>query len=209
MKNSLKLATHYNGFTLIELMLGLLIGAIVMALSTPMINMVRANRASSLTHEFATALNFTRSEAIKRGNTVTICRTIKGDRCEGDKDIDHQKDWSNGWIVFSDVNGNGQLNTTQDEILVVHGPLPKGYTLRSNAKVRVTYKPIGISPGYMDSWTLCGPGKKAAITKGIVVAYTGRVRFARDTNNNGTIDNGTLSMKGDPRELECRTHESS
>ncbi|WP_455208165.1 GspH/FimT family pseudopilin [Kaarinaea lacus] len=200
-----KIILNSQGFTLIELIIALFIGAVVTALSVPMSNMVKTNRASSVAYEFATALNFARSEAIMRGNKVTICRTINGTRCEGQPDINEQKVWDDGWMVFSDFNGNGQFNSSQDEILSVHGPLPKGYTLRSNARVRVTYKPIGISPGFMDSWTVCAPGARPGFAKGIIVAYSGRVRFAKDTNDNGTIDNGTLSMQGEPRELECRT----
>lgn len=200
MNNNLSLL---RGFTLIELIIALLIGAIITALSAPMGNMVKSNNTSSVAYEFTSALNFARSEAIKRGNRVTVCRTINGSRCEGLPDINGQKVWDSGWIIFSDQNGNGQFNPTQDEILRVHGPIADGYSLRSNARVRVTYKPMGISPGYMDSWTVCAPGANPGHTKGIVVAYTGRVRFAKDTNDNGIIDNGTPTTRGRPRELVC------
>ena len=201
-KQKMTCATSH-GFTLIELIMALVIGAMVATLSVPLSNMLKSNRASSVAYEFTSTLNFARSEAIKRGNRVTVCRTIDGTRCEGFADVNKQKVWDSGWMVFSDRNGNGQFNPTQDEILRVHTALVDGYTLRSNAKVRVTYKPIGISPGFMDSWTVCAPGPN--IAKGIIVAYSGRVRFAKDTNGNGTIDNGTPSMRGKPRELECKT----
>lgn len=191
------------GLTLIELLVGLSIGVSVLALSAPMANMLRENKAQSISYEFTAALNFARSEAIKRGNPVTICRTISGFRCEGESDINGQKDWSKGWIVFSDINGNGQVNSTQDEILRVRQALGEGYTLRSNAKVRVTYKPIGVSPGFMDSWTVCTPGNNDSLAKGIIVAYTGRVRHAKDTNGDGIIDNGTPGSRRDPRSLLC------
>ena len=192
-----------KGFTLIELMIALCIGVLVMVMSAPMANMLKSNKASSVAYEFVSALNYARSEAITRGNRVTVCRTISGKKCEGHPDINNQKVWDSGWMVFSDQNGNGQFNPTQDEILKVRSPLPEGYSMRSNAKVRVTYKPIGISPGFMDSWTVCPPGASPGFAKGVIVAYSGRVRFAEDTNDNGTIDNGTPSMKGNPRELVC------
>jgi len=191
------------GLTLIELITALAITASIIALSTPMVNMLRENKAISISYEFISALNFARSEAIMRGNQVTVCRTIDGTRCEGNPDINGQKDWSNGWIVFSDVNGNGQVNALQDEILRIHQELSEGYTLRSNAKVRVTYKPTGVSPGYMDSWTICTPGNSDALTKGVIVAYTGRVRQATDTNNDGVIDNGVPGSDTMPRNLHC------
>jgi len=168
-----------------------------------MANMYRANKNVSISYEFVSALNFARSEAIKRGNRVTICRTISGTQCEGEADVNGKKDWSKGWIVFSDINGNGRVNTTQDEILLVHHALADGFSLRSNAKVRVTFKPIGISPGYMDSWTICAPGNNDALTKGVIVAFTGRVRLAKDTDNDGIIDNGTPGSRSAPRNLHC------
>ena len=191
------------GFTLIELMVVLIIVASVMVLSAPMANMLRENKAGSISYEFVSALNYARSEAIKRGNHVTVCRTISGTRCEGGADVDGQKDWSNGWIIFSDLNGNGRFNTTQDEILSVRSQLANGYTLRSNAKVRVTYKAIGISPGFMDSWSVCAPGNNGFATKGVVVAYTGRVRHAQDSNEDGKLDNGTPGNRRNPRDLVC------
>ena len=205
MKKPIQRHKSTNGFTLVELMIALSIGVLIMVMSAPMANMLRSNKASSVAYEFASALNYARSEAITQGNQVTVCRTISGKKCEGQPDINKQKVWDNGWIVFSDHNGNGQYNSTQDKILRVHGPLPEGYSLRSNAKVRVTYKPMGISPGFMDSWTVCAPGMNPGITKGIIVAYTGRVRFAEDTNGNGIIDNGTASMMGKPKELVCKS----
>lgn len=203
MHYALSAARACAGFTLIELLSGLAIGATVLTLSSPMVNLVRENRAQSISHEFVTALNLARSEAIKRGNHVTVCRTINGIRCEGTEDVNGQKDWSKGWIIFSDINGNGQFNSSEDELLRVRTALENGYTLRSNAKVRVTYKPIGISPGFMDSWTVCTPGNSEALTKGIVVAYTGRARHAKDTNHDGIIDNGTPGNQRDPRNLTC------
>ena len=190
------------GFTLIELLASLAIGATIIALSTPMVNLVRENKATSISYEFMSALNFARSEAIKRGNRVTVCRTNSGTRCDRVPDIDGQKDWSTGWIVFSDVNGNGQINPSQDEILRVRRALDSGYTLRSRAKVRVTYKSIGISPGFMDSWTICTPANNNASGKGVIVAYTGRVRLAKDTNNDGIVDNGP-GKRRNLRNLEC------
>lgn len=194
------------GFTLIELLVVLAISTITLTLVSPMVNMLRENRASSISYEFVAALNFARSEAIKRGNSVTVCRTIDGTRCEGNPDIDGQKEWSTGWMIFSDLNGNGRFNSSQDEILRTRQALGNGYTLRSNAKVRVTYKAIGISPGFMDSWTVCTPGKNESLAKGIIVAYSGRARFAKDTNNDGLIDNGTPGNNRDPRNLVCNAN---
>jgi prepilin-type N-terminal cleavage/methylation domain-containing protein len=73
MMNHKQLSSGFSrGFTLIELIIALLIGAIVTAMSVPMGNMVQSSRTSSIAYEFTSALNFARSEAIKRGNKVIL-----------------------------------------------------------------------------------------------------------------------------------------
>jgi len=188
------LIKHYpaeKGFSLIELLIGLSIATLLITLSVPMSNLLHANKATTQIHEFASSLNFARSEAIKRGNFVTVCRTLGNTKCEGPRDIGGQKVWDAGWMVFSDINGNGQFNGAEDQVLHQHGPLPANYSLRSNARVRITYKAIGMSPGFMDTWTLCGPNGNPELTRGVILAYSGRVRFAQDNNRNGIRDNGT------------------
>jgi len=194
-----------KGFSLIELLTVLSIAAIIITLSPPMISLVYTNKSTTQIHAFATSLNFARSEAIKRGNAVTVCRTLGNSICEGLPDSNNQKVWDTGWMVFSDMNGNGQFNPPQDQLLQQHGALPANYSLRSNARVRITYQAIGISPGFMDTWTLCGPGGKPAFTRGVIQAYSGRVRFAQDSNHNGIRDNGTATNNENPTELVCNT----
>lgn len=205
MRNTKSLPRLCAGLTLIELLTSLAIGATVLTLSSPMVNLVRENRATSINYEFIGALNFARSEAIKRGNRVTVCRSLSGTQCDRVPDVNGQKDWSVGWMVFSDLNGNGKFNSTQDEILRVRRALDSGYTLRSNARVRITYKSTGISPGFMDTWTVCPPGNNDALAKGVVVAYMGRARFAKDTDNDGLIDNGRPGSRRTPRNLVCNS----
>ena len=54
----------------------------------------------------------------------------------------------------------------------------------------------------MDSWTICTPTQNNALSKGVIVAYTGRVRLAKDTNKDGIIDNGP-GKRRNLRNLVC------
>ncbi|NOZ53286.1 MAG: prepilin-type N-terminal cleavage/methylation domain-containing protein [Gammaproteobacteria bacterium] len=192
-----------NGFSLIELLVALSIAAIILAVSPSITSLIHTNKTTAQIHEFATSLNFARSEAIKRGNAVTVCRTQGNPQCDGPPDIDEQKVWNTGWMVFSDINGNGQYNPPQDQVLRQHSALPDNYSLRSSTRIRITYQSVGISPGFMDTWILCGPGGNPVFTRGLVLAYSGRVRFAQDSNGNGTRDNGTSWNTVQPKELIC------
>ncbi|NMG63689.1 prepilin-type N-terminal cleavage/methylation domain-containing protein [Azoarcus indigens] len=64
-----------DGFTLIELMVTLAVAAILAAMAAPSFRTLLANnRLSTQTNELVGAVTFTRSEAVKRGRNVTLCR---------------------------------------------------------------------------------------------------------------------------------------
>lgn len=80
------------GFTLAELLIVVAIMGIVAAIAAPnMANMIRTQRLRTLSFDIFAALNFARSEAIKRNIPVTITSRAGAD-------------WSSGWDT-SDQNG--------------------------------------------------------------------------------------------------------
>lgn len=84
-----------SGFTVVELMITLVIGAILLAIAIPnFTSMVHTSRAQSMADDFASALNFTRTESLKLATRVTICASKDGATCSGA--------WNEGWIVFQD-----------------------------------------------------------------------------------------------------------
>ena len=88
-------AMSQKGFTLVELMVTLAVLAIVLSMAAPSFSsMLQENRASTLGSELQGALQFARSEAVKRRQSVVICRSnAAGSSCE------NGTDWSGGWLV--------------------------------------------------------------------------------------------------------------
>lgn len=86
---------HIRGFTLIELMVTVAVLAIVLGIAVPSFQaQVINNRSQTMGEEFAQALNFARSEAVKNKQRVSICASSNGTSCTGS--------WSEGFIVFQD-----------------------------------------------------------------------------------------------------------
>jgi type IV fimbrial biogenesis protein FimT len=87
---------RHKGFTLIELMITVAIAAIVLAIAIPSFtSQIANNRSAALGEDFATAVNFVRSEAVKRRGRVSLCASADGATCAGA--------WTDGFIVFVDT----------------------------------------------------------------------------------------------------------
>jgi type IV fimbrial biogenesis protein FimT len=97
-----------RGFSLIELMMTIAVAVILMMIAIPSFQYVtNANRVSSEINGLLGDLQFARAEAIKEGQTVTVCIMANSTTCAGAG----ASDWQVGWIVFSDPTG-GQAGGT-------------------------------------------------------------------------------------------------
>lgn len=113
-----------RGFTLIELMVTISVLAIVLAVAVPSFqDMVRRNRLTSDTNNLVSALATARSEAIKRGSVVTVCKTSNPDAAT--PTCATGASWANGWIVFTDTGTRGTVDGT-DVRLKIQQPAGAG-----------------------------------------------------------------------------------
>lgn len=92
------------GVTLIELLVAISILAILLTIGVPSFrDFFVENRVKAVTTDFLSSLNLARSEAIKRGGRVVVCKssnpTAANPTCSSGA-------WSQGWVVFVDVNNN-------------------------------------------------------------------------------------------------------
>ena len=94
------------GFTLTELMVTVSLAAILAAIALPSFNnVIRNSRMATATNDFIAAVNLARSEAVKTNRGAALCASANGTACG--------TDWSAGWMVFSDPNGDGVAQTTE------------------------------------------------------------------------------------------------
>jgi len=87
-----------SGFTLMELMIGIAVLAILITLAVPAFNQfVQNNRLAGQANEMVAALQFARSEALKRGTWAELCASADQSSCGGTM--------NDGWIVQVDPAG--------------------------------------------------------------------------------------------------------
>jgi type IV fimbrial biogenesis protein FimT len=115
-----------RGFTLLELMYTIGVATLLLGIGVPsFVGMVRSNRTATNINELSTAFAIARSEAIRRGANVTVCRSTDGTVCGAD--------WSDGWIVFVDNAATDIAAPVVGPILQVWGSMPGDATVATFA----------------------------------------------------------------------------
>jgi type IV fimbrial biogenesis protein FimT len=169
---------HASGFTLIELMVTIFMSAIIVTMAVPSFTTtIQNNRITSQINDFVSTLNFARTEAIKRGTRVAICKSADASTCDTST-----TGWQQGWIVFVDSDSDNN-HDGGEEILFTSEGLSTGTTLTgdsgSNVKNYVVYKASGKTTfpenGGDVELILCDSRNDNSVTKAITVAPTGRV----------------------------------
>jgi type IV fimbrial biogenesis protein FimT len=173
--------THSKGFTLLELVIIIAILGITMAFAAPGLGtMISNNRISGAVNDFVAAQQLAKAEAASRVNPATLCkRNAAGSDCVAGGD------WSAGWIVFSDNNGNAAVDGGET-VLLRHEALDARITFGGTAGVTtsITYQPSGTtSVTSTEVLIICDDRGFAQSAKGVLVTITGRgsVMKAADT----------------------------
>jgi type IV fimbrial biogenesis protein FimT len=165
-----------RGFSLLELMVGVTVLAVLLGLAVPTFrDVIESNRVVAQNNDFIAALNSARSEAIKRSNAVTMCASANGAACSG------ATSWSSGWITFADINSNGNLDGSE-VVLFQTGSMVGGLTLDSGTFTAVRYNGMGMLNGVAGTFTLRKSGCTSTTglrARRISLAVTGRASTTR------------------------------
>lgn len=107
---------------------------VALVLGVPQLQgLLAGNQMLTSSDTLVRALNFARSEAIKRGMRVTMCPSSDGQQCASGTG----SGWEQGWITFLDRNfdstdTSARVNTG-DQMLAVQANLPRSITARPPA----------------------------------------------------------------------------
>ena len=104
-----------RGFTLIELLVVLAIAAILATLAAPsMVSLIQSNAITGNVNQFLADLRYTRSEAIRRGGNVVMCRSNAPEASSpscGTGTGPGNNGWVSGWVIFHDLNADGGIDS--------------------------------------------------------------------------------------------------
>lgn|ERR1700739_844832 len=128
------------GFTLIEIMVALAVGAIVLTLAIPNFRtLLRNYQVSTQADDFFGSLLTARSEAVKRGAQVVLCAvpdsSVALPNCTAGA--------ANAWMVFLAPTPNTGQPANAAAILELHPNLANGVLLRADSTKSVTFLSTG------------------------------------------------------------------
>lgn len=112
--------TH-SGFSLIELMVAISVVVILLAIAVPSFQeFIRGQRVKTTSFDIFAALNYARSEALKRNGDVTLTPV--------------SSDWTNGWSIAA-ASSTLRTQASQSDSVLITGPgsITYGRDGRANA----------------------------------------------------------------------------
>jgi len=159
-------------------MVTLTVAAILLGAGVPsFLQLIQGQRITAAANDFFAALRLARSEAIKRGTRVDLVPAEGG------------ADWSKGWVVFIDENGNQEPDGDEKRIFS-HGPVPSGIDVTSNLNGQyIAYNGTGRTRTNASSQSpqfgsLLFSWKRQ--TRKIIINFLGRVRICNPALDHGT-----------------------
>ena len=165
-----------RGVTLIELITTISIMAIVTAIAAPTFSDLQRNaQRTTAVNSFFHGLFLARSESIKSGQVVTICKSIDGSNCNS------TAAWHDGWMIFVNTDRDDLPERDEGEAILHVGSRWDGGTITSN-RAAYSFRPFrqAVVNGTI---IFCDP-RGSAHARAIIISHTGRPRVAqRDSNN--------------------------
>lgn len=180
-----------RGFSLIELLAVVAIVAILLGVGVPnMQDYIVSTRLATSSNDFFTALNVARSEAARRGIQVTLAHN----------GALNSRDWTSGWSMFVDINGDGALSAGET-VISTGAALDAPLTMFGSANFAnfIAFDATGRLTSGGGSFVIC---HGAALVAGnqvrsrvVLVNSAGRVRKGLDSNGDliPETDTGAVS----------------
>jgi type IV fimbrial biogenesis protein FimT len=170
---------RWQGYTLIELVLGLAVVATTLAWGVPSFGTLLRDAARTReVNQFVHAVYVARSEAIKRNGVVSLCPSRNGATCSP------SAQWTTGWLLFVNLDRDTPAARDSGEpLLRVYEPWDAGHI--SSNRSTLSFRPFG-QMGVTATVTFCDDrGSRAA--RAVIISQTGRPRISSRSASGGSL----------------------
>ena len=158
-----------RGFSLAEALAVMAITGIGLAIGVPSYQgLIERQRVSSAMHLLTAHMASARNTAVTYRIPTVVCPSDRAGGCRTDGD------WSQGWLMFFDADGNRQPDSRQDILRDENAPIhPSLRIVSSTGRIQLRYLPDGRSAGSNLSVRLC---REDMLLAQVIVNNVGRIR---------------------------------
>lgn len=188
-----------HGFTLIELMVVMGIAAVLATLAAPSFTrLLQSNTISSNVNLFLADMRFARSESIRLGGAVVICRSDAPEASSptcGSGSGPGGNGWVSGWIIFQDLDNDGNKDNSGsvDPLLRVQAPITSMDSIveggsSSSTKLRFTATGRLLNLSSATQFQFGGGNYSNEVQRVVCINLSGRARIAGDGTTSCSTD---------------------
>ena len=159
------------GFTLVEALTTLIIAALTLTVALPTFSdVMQRNRTTATLHQLSADMAMARTSAVIQRRQVVVCPKAGDQRCSD------RMDWSQGWLVFTDADGNRQPDAAADVLRITDAPAGAGRLHLPSSRPFLRYQVDGRSAHSNLTVHVCSAG---LLQGQVVVNNHGRARTSR------------------------------
>lgn len=161
-----------RGASLVEIIVCVFLMSILATIAMPSLNgLIERQRTVAAVHALLNNLALTRLTAISRRSTAALCPSSDGRTCLAGTD------WSGGWLLFLDRDGNRRPDGPDDIVRTDIAPISSRLRLYSTAgRQQIRYLADGRSAGSNLTLSICDQGGR--VLASVIVNNAGRARSA-------------------------------
>lgn len=167
----------WHGMTLLELIVSLSVLAILGALAVPSFTgLYHDNSRSAAVNQFLNAIFLARSEAMKRGKVITLCKSADGMAC-----ANQAPDWNMGWMLFVNADRDDPpVRDAGEAVIQLYPGWPGGHITSNRAAYSFRSYNQGVVNGTL---VFCDP-RGSSTARALIINHVGRPRLSqRDPEN--------------------------
>ena len=175
------------GFTLIELMVVIAIASVLMKLAAPSFKqLLQSNTISSNVNNFLADMRYARSESVRRGGGVIMCRSDAPEAASpvcGSGSGPGTNGWVSGWIIFLDADNDlTRIASSTDPVLRVQAPITAMDSINeSGSSTKFLFTATGrLNLSGITSFQFGGGNYANTVQRIVCVSVGGRARVAGD-----------------------------
>lgn len=165
-----------QGVTLLELIGTLAIAGILGSIAVPTFaHVLRDNERTAAVNAFVHSIYLARSEAIRRGEVVSLCSSRDASTCSGNRMA-----WNEGWIIFANHDRDDAIRDEDEPVLFNHAGWER-LNITSNRR-SFSFRPY--TQGVVNGSIVFCDSRGSAHARTIILSHSGRPRIAsRDSSN--------------------------